>query len=59
MVFTLVTLSALLAGPLNTWRGWQLLNLWLLVVVALMAWAVTGLNRRTGAMESENTPASS
>ncbi|WP_189516059.1 hypothetical protein [Kushneria pakistanensis] len=54
-----MTLSALLAGPLNTWRGWQLLNLWLLVVVALMAWAVTGLNRRTGAMESENTPASS
>ncbi|WP_456268482.1 MFS transporter [Kushneria sp. AK178] len=58
-VFTLVTLSALLAGPLNAWLGWQSLNLWLLVPVILMAFGVPGLNRRAYAMEPENTPASS
>ncbi|WP_342595043.1 MFS transporter [Salinicola lusitanus] len=37
-VFSLTTLSALLAGPLNAWLGWQTLNLLLLpLVVVLMA----------------------
>ncbi|MFC0336873.1 Predicted arabinose efflux permease, MFS family [Kushneria avicenniae] len=58
VVFTLVTLSALLAGPLNAWLGWQQLNLWLLIPVALMAWAVAVLNRRACANGSDNTPAS-
>ncbi|REC95311.1 MFS transporter [Kushneria indalinina] len=46
VVFSLVTLSALAAGPLNAWLGWQQLNLWLLVPVILMALGVMGLNRR-------------
>ncbi|GHB21548.1 MFS transporter [Salinicola rhizosphaerae] len=37
-VFSMTTLSALLAGPLNAWLGWQWLNLCLLpLVVVLMA----------------------
>ncbi len=45
VVFSLVTLSALVAGPLNAWLGWQQLNLWLLAPVILLALAVMGLNR--------------
>ncbi|MCE3026580.1 MFS transporter [Salinicola sp. DM10] len=35
-VFALTSLSALAAGPLNAWLGWQQLNLWLLPAVALL-----------------------
>lgn len=59
VVFSLVTLSALAAGPLNAWLGWQTLNLWLLVPVMVMALAVTGLNRRAQVTIPANTPASS
>ncbi|WP_445620555.1 MFS transporter [Kushneria sp. Sum13] len=58
VVFSLVTLSALAAGPLNAWLGWQTLNLWLLVPVLLMALAVAGLNRRAPAMISTSAPQS-
>lgn len=59
MVFSLVTLSALAAGPLNAWLGWQALNLWLLVPVGVMAVAVMGLNRRPHVTASTHTSASS
>jgi MFS family permease len=38
-VFSLTTLSALLAGPLNAWLGWQTLNMTLIPLVAAM-WVV-------------------
>lgn len=38
-VFSLTTLSALLAGPLNAWLGWQTLNLMLIPLVMGM-WLV-------------------
>ncbi|KAA0020959.1 MFS transporter [Salinicola corii] len=38
-VFSLTTLSALLAGPLNAWLGWQTLNLMLIPLVMSM-WLV-------------------
>lgn len=40
MVFALVTLSALVAGPLNAWLGWQTLHLWLLVPILALTAAV-------------------
>ncbi|WP_457809356.1 MFS transporter [Kushneria sp. EE4] len=46
VVFSLVTLSALAAGPLNAWLGWQQLNLWLLMPVILLAIGVTVLKQR-------------
>lgn len=59
VVFSLVTLSALAAGPLNAWLGWQALNLWLLVPVGVMAVAVMGLNRRPHVTASTHMSASS
>lgn len=38
-VFSLTTLSALLAGPLNAWLGWQTLNMTLIPLVAAM-WVI-------------------
>ncbi|MFC0268143.1 MFS transporter [Kushneria aurantia] len=48
LVFGLVTLSALLAGPLNAWLGWSRLNLWLLLpVVVLTALVLRGAAQST------------
>jgi MFS family permease len=44
-VFSLTTLSALLAGPLNAWLGWQTLNMTLIPLVAAM-WVVMLLSRK-------------
>lgn len=44
-VFSLTTLSALLAGPLNAWLGWQTLNMTLIPLVAAM-WVVLLLSRK-------------
>jgi MFS family permease len=46
-VFSLTTLSALLAGPLNAWLGWQTLNVALIPVVAVMWLVLRVLSRRS------------
>lgn len=48
IVFSLTCLSALLAGPLNAWLGWQALNLVLIPAIAVLLAIAVAMRRRPG-----------